>query len=53
MGHSNIQMTMRYVHAVAASKHAAVERLVGYSERDRCKIVAEAKEQAGEPALSA
>lgn len=47
MGHTDIQMTMRYVHAVAAGKHAAVERLVGYSERDRCRIVAEAKEQAG------
>lgn len=46
MGHTDIQMTMRYVQAVATGKHEAVERLVSYAEKNRCKIVAEAKEQA-------
>ena len=53
MGHSNIQMTMRYVHAVAAGKHEAVERLVGYREKICAKFVPEAEEQATRPALSA
>jgi len=53
MGHSNVQMTMRYVHAVAAGKHAAVERLVGYRENICTKFVSEAEEQALGPALSA
>jgi len=46
MDHTDIQMTMRYVHAVAAGKHAAVERLVGYRENICPKIVPKAKEQA-------
>ena len=33
MGHSNIQMTMQYAHAVASGKHEAVERLVNYKEK--------------------
>lgn len=36
MGHADIKMTARYVHAIAAGKHAAVERLV----TNRCEIVA-------------
>ena len=44
MGHSNIQMTMRYAHALAGGKHAAVERLVGYQETDCPKIVPNEKQ---------
>lgn len=46
MGHGNIQMTMRYAHAVASGKRAAVERLVGYQERVCPKFVPNEKRQA-------
>jgi integrase len=44
MGHGNIQMTMRYAHALVAGKHAAVERLVSYQEIDCPKIVPNEKQ---------
>jgi hypothetical protein len=44
MGHSNIQMTIQYAHAVAAGKHTAVERLVNYQETDCPKFVPNEKQ---------
>jgi integrase len=38
MGHSSISTTQRYVHAIAESKHQAVQKLSDY--KNRCKIVA-------------
>lgn len=52
MGHSNIQMMMRYAHAVASGKHAAVERLASYGENPGHKSVTKAKEPPTLTALS-
>ena len=52
MGHTDIQMTMRYVHAAAAGKHAAVERLVGYREGGSTEFLPKAEEPPRRTALS-
>lgn len=53
MGHSSIQMTTRYAHAVASGKHAAVERLTSYQEKDCPNFVPNEERQAMRPAVSA
>ena len=52
MGHSDIRTTMKYVHAAAAGKHAAVERLVGYAEKKSTESLPKAERPPKQTALT-
>jgi integrase len=46
LGHTTIQMTRRYTHALNENKRRAVESLSGYAEKNCLKFVTDDKRQA-------
>lgn len=50
LGHSSIQMTRRYTHAIGENKRKAVEALCGYAESNCLRFVTNEERQAIRPA---